>query len=92
MSLASPTSSAPLQRRIGLRSAVAFNMLEMIGVGPFITIPLLLSAMNEAHGNWKRCLPQWVEHYRAADPRRDGTVLQVNPVGVRPRNIPGPPS
>jgi len=30
---------------------------------------LLLSAMNEAHGNWKRCLPQWVEHYRA-DPRR----------------------
>jgi amino acid transporter len=39
----SPTA-APLQRRIGLRSAVAFNMLEMIGVGPFITLPLVIAA------------------------------------------------
>jgi hypothetical protein len=31
---------------------------------------LLLSASNEAHGRWQQCLPQWVEHYRAADPRR----------------------
>jgi hypothetical protein len=31
------TQSGDLQRRIGLRSAVLFNMLEMIGVGPFIT-------------------------------------------------------
>ena len=29
-----------------LRSAVAINMLDMIGVGPFITLPLLLSAMG----------------------------------------------
>jgi len=35
---------APLQRRIGLRSAVLFNMLEMIGVGPFITLPLVIAA------------------------------------------------
>ncbi len=33
-----------LQRRIGLRSAVLFNMLEMIGVGPFITLPLVIAA------------------------------------------------
>ncbi len=37
-------SSAPLERRIGLRSAVLFNMLEMIGVGPFITLPLVIAA------------------------------------------------
>jgi amino acid transporter len=29
-----------------LRGAVAINMLDMIGVGPFITLPLLLSAMG----------------------------------------------
>ena len=33
-----------LERRIGLRSAVLFNMLEMIGVGPFITLPLVIAA------------------------------------------------
>ena len=31
---------------------------------------VLLSASNEAHGNWKPSLTQWVEHFRAADPRR----------------------
>jgi beta-galactosidase len=31
---------------------------------------VMLSAMNEAHGNWKPCLTQWVEHYRTNDPRR----------------------
>src|ERR1700728_2889902 len=36
--------SANLERRIGLRSAVLFNMLEMIGVGPFITLPLVIAA------------------------------------------------
>jgi amino acid transporter len=44
MSLVSSISTAPLQRRIGLRSAVVFNMLEMIGVGPFITLPLVIAA------------------------------------------------
>lgn len=31
---------------------------------------MLLSASNEAHGRWQQVLPQWVEHFRAADPRR----------------------
>lgn len=46
MNLPSPASQASesLQRRIGLRSAVLFNMLEMIGVGPFITLPLVIAA------------------------------------------------
>ncbi len=38
------TQSGHLERRIGLRSAVLFNMLEMIGVGPFITLPLVIAA------------------------------------------------
>ena len=35
-----------LPRSLGLRGAVALNMLDMIGVGPFITLPLLLGAMG----------------------------------------------
>jgi beta-galactosidase len=30
---------------------------------------VLLSASNEAHGNWKPCLTKWVEHFRIQDPR-----------------------
>ncbi len=40
------SESPQLVRGIGLLSATAANMLEMIGVGPFITIPILLSKMN----------------------------------------------
>jgi len=35
-----------LVRGIGLPGATAANMLEMIGVGPFITIPILIAKMN----------------------------------------------
>jgi len=31
---------------MGLWSATSLNMLDMIGVGPFITIPLIISAMG----------------------------------------------
>jgi len=34
-----------LRRDVGLLSATALNMIDMIGVGPFITIPLIISAM-----------------------------------------------
>jgi amino acid transporter len=44
MPLSNSGTSESLQRRIGLRSAVLFNMLEMIGVGPFITLPLVIAA------------------------------------------------
>jgi amino acid transporter len=44
MQSTSPIPATNLQRRIGLRSAVAFNMLEMIGVGPFIALPLVIAA------------------------------------------------
>jgi amino acid transporter len=51
----SPSASAStstLQRRIGLRSAVTFNMLEMIGVGPFITLPLVIAAAGYRLSVW----------------------------------------
>src|SRR5207237_5660161 len=35
-----------LLRRFGLLQSTALNMSNMIGVGPFITIPLLMSAMG----------------------------------------------
>ena len=43
---------ASLERRIGLRSAVLFNMLEMIGVGPFITLPLVIAAAGYRLSVW----------------------------------------
>jgi amino acid transporter len=52
MPLASSIPAATLQRRIGLRSAVAFNMLEMIGVGPFIALPLVIAAAGYRLSVW----------------------------------------
>ena len=48
----SPGSSTALERRVGLRSAVLFNMLEMIGVGPFITLPLVIAAAGYRLSVW----------------------------------------
>src|ERR1043166_2894578 len=43
----SKTPNQPhLVRRFGLLPATALNMTNMIGVGPFITIPLLMSALG----------------------------------------------
>ena len=49
-----PPTSQPgqLERRIGLRSAVLFNLLEMIGVGPFITLPLVIAAAGFRLSIW----------------------------------------
>jgi APA family basic amino acid/polyamine antiporter len=41
------SDSAPaLTRQVGLGSAIALNMLNMVGVGPFITLPLVVAAMG----------------------------------------------
>jgi amino acid transporter len=45
-------SGGTLERRIGLRAAVLFNMLEMIGVGPFITLPLVIAAAGYRLSVW----------------------------------------
>ncbi|MFN2565492.1 MAG: APC family permease [Gemmatimonadaceae bacterium] len=41
-----PPEQPHLVRRFGLLPATALNMSNMIGVGPFITIPLLMSALG----------------------------------------------
>jgi amino acid transporter len=44
-----------LRREIGLWRGVALNMIDMVGIGPFITIPLILSTMGGA-----RCMAAWL--------------------------------
>src|SRR5215213_6362795 len=49
MTVPSPEGSAGsphLSRRIGLLEATALNMTNMIGIGPFITIPALMASMG----------------------------------------------
>src|ERR1700680_2168061 len=41
-----PTGQHGLPRRFGLLQATALNMSNMIGIGPFITIPALMAAMG----------------------------------------------
>ncbi len=41
-----PQDSAVLIRHLGSLQATALNMSNMVGVGPFITIPLLMTAMG----------------------------------------------
>jgi basic amino acid/polyamine antiporter, APA family len=48
-------TSAPLRREIGLWQGVALNMIDMVGIGPFITIPLILSAMGGG-----RAIAAWI--------------------------------
>jgi amino acid transporter len=44
--LATSEGQPKLQRRFGLLPATALNMTNMLGAGPFITIPLLMSALG----------------------------------------------
>jgi len=37
---------APLPRRLGLLNAVSINMSNMVGTGPFITVPAILATMG----------------------------------------------
>ena len=38
-----------LERRLGLMQATAINMIDMVGIGPFITLPMVIGLMN---GPW----------------------------------------
>lgn len=40
------TSGAPLPRRLGLLPATALNMIDMVGIGPFVTLPLVMGLMG----------------------------------------------
>lgn len=41
-----PATPPTLERQFGLLQATALNMSNMIGIGPFITIPLLMTALG----------------------------------------------
>ena len=51
------TSGPHLERRLGLLHVTALNMTNMIGMGPFITIPLLMSTIN---GGGPQCMLGWL--------------------------------
>lgn len=39
---ASTPAAPPLRRELGLLSATALNMIDMVGIGPFVTLPLVM--------------------------------------------------
>ena len=47
---------------------------------------VLFSPSNEPKGHWRDVLPQWAEHFRAADPRR----LYTSGTGFTDPDAPGP--
>ena len=44
--LPAQTSNPSLIRGLNLIQATAINMIDMVGIGPFVTIPLVIGAMN----------------------------------------------
>lgn len=44
-----PPDPKPLSRELGVLQATALNVANMVGIGPFITIPLFISAMQGPH-------------------------------------------
>ena len=66
----SPTGGQPhLLRRLGLLPATALNMSNMVGVGPFITIPMLMGTIN---GGGPQAMLGWIVGLLIAIP--DGLV------------------
>lgn len=48
-------SEPKLTRALGLKEATAINMIDMVGIGPFITIPFIIQAMNGP-----QCMLAWM--------------------------------
>lgn len=48
-SAGSPAAGPGLDRAIGMLQATATNIISMVGVGPFLTIPFMVAAMNGPH-------------------------------------------
>ncbi|MFI5201242.1 MAG: APC family permease, partial [Candidatus Kapaibacterium sp.] len=48
-------SSASLVRGLGLREATALNMIDMVGIGPFVTMALVIDIMSGP-----QCIVAWV--------------------------------
>jgi fructoselysine transporter len=43
------SNSPELKRELGLFQSTVINMIDMVGIGPFITLPLVISLMNGPH-------------------------------------------
>src|SRR5260370_24225359 len=52
--MASNSQPVSLERGLGRKEAVALNMIEMVGIGPFVVIPLVIKAMGGP-----QCLLAW---------------------------------
>ena len=48
-------SADKLERGLGLKEATALNMIDMIGIGPFIVLPIVIQEMNGP-----QCMIAWV--------------------------------
>ncbi len=46
---APPAPAATLDRGMGLLPATATNIISMVGIGPFLTIPVMIAVMNGPH-------------------------------------------
>ena len=44
-----------LTRTLGLTQSTAINMIDMVGIGPFVTIPFVIGAMNGP-----ACIVAWI--------------------------------
>src|ERR1700689_1499117 len=53
--MSTPLPEESLERGLGLTEAVALNMNAMVGIGPFIVIPLVIQAMGGP-----QCLLAWL--------------------------------
>ncbi len=50
-----PSKSQKLERGLGLKEATALNMIDMVGIGPFIVLPIVIKEMNGP-----QCMLAWV--------------------------------
>jgi fructoselysine transporter len=55
MTGAEPKSDMRLIRGLGLKEATALNMIDMVGIGPFVTMALVIDIMNGP-----QCIIAWV--------------------------------
>jgi fructoselysine transporter len=52
VTLAAPHGQEKLDRALGLKEATALNMIDMIGIGPFVVLPLVIKTMNGPDAIW----------------------------------------
>ncbi len=48
-------SNSKLERGLGLKEATALNMIDMVGIGPFIVLPIVIQEMNGP-----QCMLAWI--------------------------------